>query len=350
MLLEFRLHLALMFPVVAVSGAPVCAEEFLLLPGSSFFRGELGVDVPIEGVFIGDFDPQANPFGTETRPTSTTRGNIPIPTFGSLLLSGSWDDLRPTGSIDADWDLPTASMVINTFDIELGVSGLASVPFEQSIDGVSSPFVTVRPEWRFPDGIPELVLLDDADLLQMRFQSEGPNPADLLRITEDIWVIFANVEGMLHFKIQTAGGVVERTALVALPTNGVLYLDQGPRLELGFFSSVGEGAGTVFSPISTLPFFVETSEAEEDAALVFSGTSRPPEFELFVDLGIASVMGPLPDPDLDGNGRVDAIDLGILLLEWGNTGRSVADLDRNGIIGSGDLARLLVAWSSDQDD
>ena len=83
---------------------------------------------------------------------------------------------------------------------------------------------------------------------------------------------------------------------------------------------------------------------------MFSGTSRPPEFELFVDLGIASVMGPLPDPDLDGNGRVDAIDLGILLLEWGNTGRSVADLDRNGIIGSGDLARLLVAWSSDQDD
>jgi hypothetical protein len=210
--------------------------------------------------------------------------------------------------------------------------------------------VTVRPQWRFPGGITGPVPLDDGDLLSMRFESQGPIPADLLFVTDDIWAIFASVEGTLQLRIQTAGGIVERTALVSLPTNGVLFLDQGPRLELGFFSSLEEGAGTEFSAIPTLPFSLETSEEEGDASLVFSGMGRPPAFDVFVDLGIVSVVGPLPDPDLDGNGRVDAIDLGLVLLEWGDTGRNAADLDRNGTIGSGDLARVLVAWSSDQDD
>lgn len=47
--------------------------------------------------------------------------------------------------------------------------------------------------------------------------------------------------------------------------------------------------------------------------------------------------------DFDGNGRVDAADLAVLLAAWGRS-RSEADLDGDGIVGGGDLALLLAAW------
>jgi hypothetical protein len=348
--LRFSLHLVVMCPVVVMTSSLVCAEEFLLLPGSSFYRGELEADVPLEGVLVGDFDPQTNPRGTETRPPSSKRGNVPIPMFGSLLLAGSFDGLQPSGWIDADWDLATASMVIHAFDIDLGGSGPGPVPLDQWIDSISSPFVTVRPDGVFPTGISEPIILRDADVLSMRFHSEGPVPADLLFVTDEIWAIFASIDGRLEIKVDTEGGIVTRTASVSLPTNGVLFLDQGPRLELGFFSSLGEGNDADSFPVLELPFSIDTGKDAEDAGLIFRGTGRDPGFDLFIDLGIASVAGPLPDPDLDGDGRVDAVDLGLVLLEWDRTGPHPADLDRNGVIGSGDLARLLIAWSPESDD
>ena len=47
-------------------------------------------------------------------------------------------------------------------------------------------------------------------------------------------------------------------------------------------------------------------------------------------------------PDLNGNGRVDGEDLGILLAAWGQAGRG--DLDGNGTVDGADLGRLLAAW------
>ncbi len=46
--------------------------------------------------------------------------------------------------------------------------------------------------------------------------------------------------------------------------------------------------------------------------------------------------------DLDGNGAVDAADLGILLGSWGSRGD--ADLDGSGSVDAGDLAVMLGAW------
>lgn len=48
--------------------------------------------------------------------------------------------------------------------------------------------------------------------------------------------------------------------------------------------------------------------------------------------------------DLNGDGRVDAIDLGQLLASWG-LGSVPADLDHDGSVGSVDLGALLAAWT-----
>ena len=49
-------------------------------------------------------------------------------------------------------------------------------------------------------------------------------------------------------------------------------------------------------------------------------------------------------PVLDGDGRVDGIDLGLMLSNWGIPGRG--DLDGDGAVSGTDLGQLLAAWSA----
>lgn len=58
-----------------------------------------------------------------------------------------------------------------------------------------------------------------------------------------------------------------------------------------------------------------------------------------------TVDAPLtPDPDLNGDDRVDGADLGIMLAYWGATGTD-GDLNRDGTVDGGDLGLLLAAWT-----
>ena len=46
--------------------------------------------------------------------------------------------------------------------------------------------------------------------------------------------------------------------------------------------------------------------------------------------------------DLDGDGRVNGSDLGVLFTQWGQGG--TADFDGDGIVGGSDLGALFAAW------
>ena len=48
-------------------------------------------------------------------------------------------------------------------------------------------------------------------------------------------------------------------------------------------------------------------------------------------------------PDLDGDGRINGVDLGLLLANWGGAGRG--DLDGDGTVSGADLGALLSAWA-----
>ena len=65
----------------------------------------------------------------------------------------------------------------------------------------------------------------------------------------------------------------------------------------------------------------------------------------FIDLGgntISDLCSTGCAADLNGDGQVDAEDLGLLLVQWGVSGN--ADLDGDGIVDSADLGLLLSAW------
>lgn len=61
--------------------------------------------------------------------------------------------------------------------------------------------------------------------------------------------------------------------------------------------------------------------------------------------GYPDLCPPVADADLDGDGRIDAADLGILLSVWGQF-HPKADLDFDGEVGAGDLSILLAQWES----
>ena len=72
------------------------------------------------------------------------------------------------------------------------------------------------------------------------------------------------------------------------------------------------------------------------------GFIGPADVELFW-LAAAARPGSIRRGDLDGDGRVDAADLALLLAAWGS-GECIADLDLDGVVGPADLAGLLAAW------
>ena len=51
--------------------------------------------------------------------------------------------------------------------------------------------------------------------------------------------------------------------------------------------------------------------------------------------------------DLNGDGAVNAADLGLLLGAWGTSGgtNGLGDLDADGVVAASDLAILLGAWT-----
>lgn len=61
-----------------------------------------------------------------------------------------------------------------------------------------------------------------------------------------------------------------------------------------------------------------------------------------VSLEVADIV-PCP-ADLDGDGKVDGADLGILLSEWGACGGCIADITLDGVVDGADLGYLLSNW------
>ena len=49
--------------------------------------------------------------------------------------------------------------------------------------------------------------------------------------------------------------------------------------------------------------------------------------------------------DLDGDGFVNGVDLGLLISEWGSEG-SYADLNEDGVIDGADLGLIFSAWGA----
>lgn len=56
------------------------------------------------------------------------------------------------------------------------------------------------------------------------------------------------------------------------------------------------------------------------------------------------VVPDAPDPDVNGDGHVNAIDLAFILTYWG-TSAPIADLNDDGVVNATDLTLVLSGWT-----
>ena len=81
---------------------------------------------------------------------------------------------------------------------------------------------------------------------------------------------------------------------------------------------------------------------------VSGGGHNPPfdgRFALEVTRWLLDKSGSTLIGDIDGDGRVNASDLGLLLAAWGRCPECRADLDGDDLVGGGDLGGLIAAWT-----
>ena len=68
--------------------------------------------------------------------------------------------------------------------------------------------------------------------------------------------------------------------------------------------------------------------------------AHPSEWEVW-----APASAPVPEGDLNRDGRVDSADLGLLLASWGPCEGCDADFDGDGLVGGSDLGRITANWN-----
>lgn len=121
----------------------------------------------------------------------------------------------------------------------------------------------------------------------------------------------------------------------------VLGLGAGVTLAAPLPQAIGATPGTLSVRVD--PGAIAPGTLVRDLTVVTSDEDLPGEDSatLALRLEITVTAGGNP-ADLDGNGRVDAADLGRLLGNWGGPGEG--DLDGDGTVGAADLAILLGAW------
>ena len=132
------------------------------------------------------------------------------------------------------------------------------------------------------------------------------------------------------------------TALQAtLDLDAVAGLGAGVTLAAPLPRAIGATPGTLALRID--PASIAPGTLVRDLTVVTSDEDLPGEDSASLALRLEVTVAAGGNPaDLDGNGVVDAGDLGRLLANWGGSGEG--DLDGSGSVGAADLAILLAAW------
>jgi hypothetical protein len=204
--------------------------------------------------------------------------------------------------------------------------------------------------WPVPVGVSEVAAWIDASGGHLASLSDGPENGVLLCLRSDPWLSLAACDG------PWIG--LERPA-AAPPTNEPWrWSDAAPVTFLAW--AEGRPAGSPRLPghaaLDDEGRWLDLAGGPDSGAAVRSAAVRWPAGS---DADGNGVPDPLEregiewiaaDPacgrnpaDLDGNGRVDAADLAIVLGNWGGTGPG--DIDANGVIDAADLAEVLGRWT-----
>ena len=100
----------------------------------------------------------------------------------------------------------------------------------------------------------------------------------------------------------------------------------------------------VSAPATNFGWVIVGNEAVLESAKRFESRESA-DITRHPTLVVTYTPGNAPPGDLDGNGRIDGADLGLLLNAWG-PGGGPADLNGDGVVNGADLGIQLAQWGT----
>ncbi len=302
--------------------------------------------LPLSGTLIGDYDAKSNPGGTQTRPgLFGGSGNNPIGCEIDLVVQADPTPTMPSGDLDLELgQIADGTLTITGLQLDLLGDAISGIGGELVI--VYETFNTVNPFSIYPGGIEIPVPLSGATVIRSEVSLAGAVPAVASPIKGG-FSFDAVIPVVWTLEFDAGTGPQTQTIPATLPLSGSILGEAGGRtLTLGG-GVADSGSQPLDLPVGPVAVPLPTLPPGGTANLLFSGTLLSVDFTTDLGLNLVATEDPATDPaDLNGDGRVDAADIGLLIAAWGPCPGCSADIDGNGLVDSGDLGLLIAAWSS----
>jgi hypothetical protein len=341
-------------PIAVIAAAAACSAalageyEFRVKPTSSLIF-DAGIDAPIEGSFVGNWDATTNPTGTRTLPglfggTSTT--NTPIP-YSGVIDAGIDADKVPSGGFRVR--IPTDGTVATIEGLEFDLLGGEQMDLLVTVDLVFQTFRTRQPTSTYIgfDGLPPIPIAS-GQVSQLRVTQMGEAPA--MTVETPMGTVFmSGVPVEFVFQVTLFGApVVDQVVAGTLPVAGMVTDDAMPTASIsfkdGFSLPLPEVPAFENQPVA-LPTILPPGQT---ANLLFTGTVNGPAGAFGVQINTLIELGGNPVPmDLNIDGCINADDLGMLLAAWGPAPKNPADFNHDGTVDGEDLGMMLGCWTRD---
>lgn len=293
------------------AGALADTYDFKLNAGVSGVGSTILVGAPVAGTFMGDYDPDTNPGGTQTRPgIFGGSGNNPIDYSADATFGG--DNATPaSGSFRLAFDLELGVVEISNVELDLLGGEVAELPLTIAIS--YDTFHTVNPTGLFPGGFTLPIPLGSATLMSLTAVSAGlPGVGTITPTgpgTFDIAII-ATLEVAASADFLGTPVEIPPTAL-PLPLVGTLELTEGDAIVK--FAIDVEQMQTIPGPIGEgfegLPLGLPTVLPPGGTAnLLFGGEIAQIDVEIALGIDLIADGESVCPADCEGDGDLDLFD------------------------------------------
>lgn len=312
-----------------------------IAPSSVSNVGEL--NVPLAGTFIGNYDAATNPTGTQTRPgLFGGSGNNPI-NYSSTIVSDAGFSASPAGG----FTIQLSPMGGTITGLEMDLTGGVAQELAITLNINYQTFRTFSPNSAFPGGFTIPIPIAGGEITAVVVTQTAP--AIFLAGTPDAqgtpFMAAVPVEIQLEGQI-TGAPIGGEPQPGVLPLMGRFTVSGS---SISVTSSVAIDPQTVklpaLPPVESQPFALPTVLPPGGTAnLLLSGTFGAGTISTGLSATLVAQGTRQLNGDVNGDGYVNAVDLGTLLAAWGSSLAS-CDLDNNGSVSGTDLAILLTNWS-----
>lgn len=353
-MVRFSTGAALSAAMILATGARAQSYTAPLDTKASSAAIDADASVDASGSLIGDYDPDTNPGGTQTRPgLFGGSGNQAIDTT-IVLRTQTLLDARPTGSMTLTPDLGGGTIEIDGLMIDL--LGGHSAETDLSVTLGFDTFHTVSPSFIYPGGIPITLPLGEVGRISVAQITQSDLGIGALTPTDDadVYTLTGVLSAQLDLTISLTlpGAEPVETPIEALP----IVLPISGTLELVGPSGVRLTMVASPDPISTqvpiegvdlpaIPFELPTL-GSDTAGVLFTLSPSSLTFGASVELHIVALGQRQACPaDFTGDGLLNFFDVSAFLGAYGAMDPS-ADLNGDGNWDFFDISAFLSAFAA----